>query len=236
MNSSARHPTSLFEIFRSCWRNRGLIWKMTRREVVGRYQGSYLGLGWSFFNPLLLLVVYTLIFSEVLKVKWGGGMDESKISFAIILFVGLIIHGLFSECAVRAPSLILSNANYVKRVVFPLEILPWVAMGSAVFHAMISLVVLLIVKLATGNGLSWLALCTPLIILPLIIGTMGFLWALAALGVYVRDIQHFVSLLTSVLLFLSPIFYAVSAVPQSFQKWMILNPLTFIIEQMRATL
>ena len=135
------------EMIASFWRNRQLILQISKRETVGRYRGSVMGLAWSFFNPLLMLVIYTFVFSVVFKARWGTGTDESKTDFAIILFVGLIVHGLFAECVNRAPSLITSNVNYVKKVVFPLEILPWVAFGSALFHTCISLIVLLLAQL-----------------------------------------------------------------------------------------
>ena len=122
----------------SVWRNRSLIVAMVKREVVGRYRGSIMGLAWSFFSPLLMLMIYTFVFSVVFKARWGVGGEESKTDFAIILFVGMIVHGLFAECVNRAPALILSNVNYVKKVIFPLEILPWVAFGSALFHTAIS--------------------------------------------------------------------------------------------------
>ena len=140
MNPHAEHSTSPLEPFASFFRNRDLVWQLTKREVIGRYRGSILGLVWSFLNPVVMLVIYTFVFSVVFKARWDVGGDESKISFAIVLFVGLIVHGLFAECANRAPTLILSNVSYVKRVVFPLEVLPWVTMGSALFHAGVSLV------------------------------------------------------------------------------------------------
>src|SRR5260370_1721382 len=127
-----RYPASPRALFASLWHNRELIAQLTRREVLSRYRGSMLALAWSFFNPLLMLVVYTFVFSVVFKARWGTG-DESKADFAIVLFVGLIIHGLFAECVNRAPGLILANVNYVKKVVFPLEILPLVASASALF-------------------------------------------------------------------------------------------------------
>ncbi|MCC7248124.1 MAG: ABC transporter permease, partial [Lysobacter sp.] len=122
----------------ACWRNRRLMGQLVQREVISRYRGSMAGLAWSFFNPLLMLAVYTFVFSVVFKARWGGG-ENSKASFAIFLFVGLLVHGVFAECIVRAPSLILANTNYVKRVIFPLEILTGVAMGSALFHTFVSL-------------------------------------------------------------------------------------------------
>lgn len=228
--------TSPKEIVASLWRNRFLIVQMSKREVIGRYRGSIMGLAWSFFNPVLMLVVYTFVFSVVFKARWGGVGEESKASFAIVLFVGMIVHGLFAECINRAPGLILSNVNYVKKVVFPLEVLPWVAMGSALFHAMISLAVLLIAQLMLNFSFPWTAVFFPLVILPLLIATMGFAWILSATGVFVRDIAQSTGIITTVLLFLSPVFYPVSILPKEYQGLLLLNPLTFVIEEARNVL
>lgn len=204
--------------------------------MVGRYRGSVMGLAWSFFNPILMLLVFTFVFSVVFKARWGIGPEESKADFAIILFVGMIIYGLFSDCVNSAPGLILSNANYVKKVVFPLEILPWIAMGSALFHAVVSLAVWAVFYLFVYAGFKWTAVFFPMVILPLVLATMGVAWMLTSLGVFVRDTAQVIGILTTVLLFLSPIFYPVSALPQQYQALLHLNPLTFVIEEARAVL
>jgi len=209
---------------------------MTKREVVGRYKGSVLGLAWSFFNPVLMLTVYTFVFSVVFKARWGTGGEETKTQFAVVLFTGLIVHGLFAEVLNRAPGLILSNVNYVKKVVFPLEILPGVAMGAALFHSVISLFVLLSAFVLVNGFLHWTVVFAPLVFLPLVILTLGLGWLLAALGVFLRDVGQTVSILTMVLLFLSPIFYPVTALPEELRPWILANPLAFIIEQARAVL
>jgi lipopolysaccharide transport system permease protein len=223
-------------MFASLWRNRELILQMTRREVVGRYRGSLMGMAWSFFNPLLMLTVYTFVFSVVFKARWGVGGGDDKIDFAMMVFVGMILHGVFAECVNRAPGLILGNVNYVKKVVFPLEILPWVALGSALFHMCISLVVLLLAQLVMKFYLPWTMLLFPIVLLPLALGTMGFAWMLASLGVYVRDIGQMTGIFTTVLMFLSPVFYPISSLPLEYQTWMRLNPMTFIIEEGRNVL
>lgn len=219
----------------SLWKNRSLISQMTKREVIGRYRGSVMGLAWSFFNPILMLAVYTFVFSEIFKSRWVG-VDTGKGGFAILLFVGMIVHGLFAECANRAPSLVMSNSNYVKKVVFPLEILPVITLGSALFHSCISLLVLLIAQLLIVGTLSWTALLFPLILVPLILATLGISWLLASLGVYLRDVGHVITVLTTVLLFLSPVLYPVAALPAAYQPWLKLNPLTYIIEESRNVL
>lgn len=236
MNPHQAHKASLTEMVASLWRNRQLILQMSKREVVGRYRGSVMGMAWSFFNPVLMLAVYTFVFSVVFQTRWGVAGEASKTSFAILLFVGMIVHGLFAECANRAPSLILGNVNYVKKVVFPLEILPWVAMGSALFHAAISLLVLLVAQLVFHQSLPWTVVLFPLVLLPLLLATMGVAWFLAAIGVYLRDVSQTIGIITTVLLFLSPIFYPISALPEQYRIWLHLNPLTFIIEEGRKTL
>lgn len=236
MNPHQAHLTSPIEIYSSFVRNRKLVFQMAKREVLGRYRGSIMGLTWSFFNPLLMLAVYTFFFSFVFKSRWGGAQEAGHVDFAIILFVGLIIHGLFSECINRAPMLINSNVSYVKRVVFPLEIFPWIAMGSALFHTLISVFVLLLLQIILVGNLHWTVVLFPLIVAPFILLTLGFAWFLAATGVFVRDIGQTTSMITSVLLFVSPVFFPTSALPTKVQPLVMLNPLTLVIEEARKVL
>jgi lipopolysaccharide transport system permease protein len=236
MNPHAAQPTSLGALAKSLWRNRQLIVQMTKREVVGRYKGSAVGLAWSFFNPVFMLVVYTFVFSEIFKSRWGGVQDDSKTQFAVVLFVGMIVLGLFSEVLNRAPGLILSNVNYVKKVIFPIEILAVIAMGAALFHSLVSLGVLLAAFALFNGYLHWTAIFTPFVMFPLVVLTLGLAWILASLGVFLRDVGQFVSIITTVLMFLSPIFYPVSAVPENARAVIMANPLTFIIEQAREVL
>jgi lipopolysaccharide transport system permease protein len=202
-------------------------------KVVGRYRGSIFGIAWSFFNPLIMLAIYTFVFSIVFQVRWGENVSDSKINFAILLFVGLVMHGFLAECIVRAPGLILSNVNYVKKVIFPIEILPWVAFGSALFHAIISLIVLLVAQVILRHQIPWTVVFLPFILLPLAISSMGLGWFLSALGVYVRDIEQITGMLTTVLLFISAVFFPISALPKQYQIWIKINPLALIIEQGR---
>jgi lipopolysaccharide transport system permease protein len=219
----------------SLWMHRTLTYQLAKREVVGRYRGSIAGLAWSFFNPLLMLAVYTFVFSVVFKARWGG-VEGSKGGFAIVLFVGVLVHGVFAECLNRAPTLILANTNYVKRVMFPLEILPMVAMYSALFHAMVSLLVLLIAQMFVMGGVPWTAILLPLVLAPLVFTTVGVAWIFAAFGVYLRDIGQMTAIITTVALFLSPVFYPVTALPEKYRPLFMMNPLTFIIEQAREVM
>lgn len=237
INPHAAHPTSLLALGRSLWHNRQLIVQMTKREVVGRYKGSAFGLAWSFFNPVFMLVVYTFVFSEIFKSRWGGvGGDDSKTQFAVVLFVGMIVLNLFSEVLNRAPNLIIGNVNYVKKVVFPIEVLPVIAMSATLFHSLISLGVLLVAFVLFNGYLHWTIVFTPIVLLPLVILSTGLAWMLASLGVFLRDVGQTIGILTTVLMFLSPVFYPVTAVPEKFRPFIMANPLTFIIEQAREVL
>jgi lipopolysaccharide transport system permease protein len=221
----------------SLWVNRSLIVQLIRREISGRYKGSVIGLAWSVFTPIFMLLVYSFVFSEIFRSRWGqGGSEPGKMQFALILFIGIIILSIFSEVLNRSPTLILTNANYVKKVIFPLEILPIVAMGVAVFHGLVSFFVLMFALLITNNHLHWTAALTPLILLPLIILTTGLAWMLASLGVFLRDVSQTIGSITTVLMFLSPVFYPISAVPEHFRGLLMASPLTFVIEQSRNVL
>lgn len=228
-------PATPIEMVASLWHNRGLIRASAKREVLGRYRGSALGLLWSFLNPLFMLTVYTFVFSEVFNARWSVA-SESKTEFALVLFAGLMVFNLFAECINRAPGLILSNPNYVKKVVFPLEILPFVGLLSAIYHMLISLGVLLVAYVVILGLPHATVLLLPLVILPFVLFIMGVSWVLASLGVYLRDISQFIGLVTTSLMFLSPIFYPANAVPESYRYLLYLNPLTWVIEMTRDLL
>lgn len=212
---------------------------MIKREIVARYRGSFLGLLWTLINPVLMLFIYTFVFGVVFKVRLepqNGHLYDDKFAFAMLLFTGLILFNLFSECLSRAPGLILANVNYVKKVIFPLEILPLVSLGSALFHAGISFLVLFAFLLIMGHPIEWTIVFLPIILFPLMLLTVGLSWILASLGVFVRDIGQLISLILTMLLFLSPIFYPASALPESIRDYLFLNPLTLVIEQARAVI
>jgi len=223
------------ELMASIWRNRGLIKISVKREIQARYRGSVFGILWSVFNPAFMLAIYTFVFSVVFKARWGGGSD-SKTEFALLLFAGLITFNLFGECVARAPTLIMSNTNYVKKVIFPLEILPIVTIGSALFHALISIIVWLFTYLLFYGFPQATSIFLPLVFIPLILYTMGATWCLTSLGVYLRDMSQFVGMLLTMLMFLSPVFYAAASLPIEYRKYLMLNPLSPIIEQAREVL
>jgi lipopolysaccharide transport system permease protein len=217
----------------SLWKNRELWWRLTEREVLGRYRGSLLGIGWSFITPLAMLAVYTFVFSQVFKARWGGLEQAGPLGFAVNLFAGLIVFNLFSECAIRAPGLVVANPNYVKKVVFPLEVLGCVAVGNAGFHALTSLLILLVFKVIAFQNLPLTLLWLPLIWLPLILGSLACTWLLSAAGVFLRDIGQLIGVGLNMLMFLSPIFFPLSAMPAKWQPLLQLNPLAQVIEQTR---
>jgi|WetSurMetagenome_2_1015567.scaffolds.fasta_scaffold26884_4 lipopolysaccharide transport system permease protein len=215
------------------WKYRDLIRQLTWREVVGRYKGSFVGLGWSFIQPLIMLCVYTFVFSIIFKVRWGVESGEGKAAFALALFMGLITFSVFSEVANSAPSLVLGNANYVKKVVFPLEILPLVRLCSTLINAVFSLGVLFAGILIINHFIHWTALLLPLIWLPMMMFTLGCGFFLASLGVFVRDIGTVIGVLTTMLFFLTPIFYPISAVPEQFRIFCRINPIAIFVEDAR---
>ncbi len=221
----------------SRWRSRGyLAWQLTRREVLGRYKGSLLGLAWSFVYPMLMLVVYTLVFSIVFKSRWGTQAGQSKVEFALTLFCGLIAFNLFAENLTRAPGLILANPNYVTKVVFPLEILPVAILGASLINGCISIVILLMGELLLLGHLSETLFYFPLVLIPLILLSVGVSWFLASLGVFVRDLQQVTAIIVQALMFLSPVFYPITALPPSVRQWALMNPLSPILENFRRTL
>lgn len=218
------------------WANRGLIFQMTKRNVLGRYKGSVLGLGWAFFNPLFMLVIYTFVFSTIFKSKWMGDIEAGIFHFALNLFCGMIMFNLFSESLNLSVGVITGNVNYVQKVIFPLEILPVVIVGSALFHAFISILALLVVYFFTKGYINITTLYVPIVLFPLCIVSLGLSWVLASLGVYLRDIGQTIGILTSGLMFLSPVFYPLSSLPEHYRVWVSMNPLSFVIEQMRLIL
>jgi lipopolysaccharide transport system permease protein len=234
---SQRFAATPAALIHTLWRHRGLMFALVQREVIGRYRGSVLGIFWSMFQPLLMLSVYTFVFSFVFKTRWRpGAAAESQGEFALVLFAGLMVFNLFAECINRAPGLVLANVNFVKKVVFPLEILPCVALGSALFHSAMSFVVWLVAYTIFLGVPHATIVFFPVIVFALMLFILGVTWALASLGVYLRDTGQMIAMVTTVLMFLSPIFYPVDALPARYRALLMLNPLTPAIEQARDVL
>lgn len=214
------------------WRFRELLWNMTKRELLARYRGSWLGILWTLITPLLLLLVYVFVFGVIFQARWpsSDGVDGN---FTSQLFCGIIVHFALGEILSGSPRLIISNANYVKKVVFPLDLLSWVTVLNTLFHFAISFVVLLCFVQFAGEGISLSVFYAPLLLVVFFPFLLGLCWLLSALSVYVRDVTYVAGFLTTALLFLSPVFYPASAVPEGFAVIMGINPLTFYIEAFR---
>lgn len=232
---SGRALPSPFEVFGSFWRHRHLVVSLARRDILARYRGSTLGVLWALLSPMLQLATFTFVFGTIFESRWDTVL-RSKSEFALLLFAGLIAFFYFSDCINRAPALVLDNEAYVKRVVFPLEVLPWVSALSALFQASINALVLLAAYLLVLGIPPWTALLVPLLVVPLTLVIMGFSWLLASLGVYLRDVRQLVPVLTTLVMFLCPIFYPLSAVPEPFRRAIVLNPLTWVVDQIRGAL
>jgi lipopolysaccharide transport system permease protein len=210
--------------------HRGLIWQLAKREVISRYRGSVAGVLWAFIHPLIMLAVYTMVFNGVFGARSRSPVD-APVEFGMLLFSGLIIYSFLAESFHRAPYLILNNSNYVKKVVFPLEILPWMSLCAAAFHALVSVSVLVVLYALLYQRLNWTAIFFPVLLVPLALGVVGLSWILSSVGVFVRDIGQAMGPVTTILLFLSPVFYPASAMPERYRWLLDLNPLTFLVEQ-----
>jgi len=182
--------------------------------------------------PLCMLVVYTVIFTRVFNARWPGAGDSDS-HFAFMLFLGLIFHGLLTECMQKAPNLVLNEAYLVKKLVFPLDVLAWTSVVQATLHAVCSLLVLVCIILIAGYELHFTILLLPLILTPFLLLVTAVSWVLSALGVYFRDLNQVMGLVATLLLFISPVFYPVESLPAALQSYVYLNPLTLIIEQSR---
>jgi lipopolysaccharide transport system permease protein len=212
--------------------NLSLVLQLSARELRARYRGSMLGAAWLVLVPLLMLAVYTFVFTVVFPSRWSGG-GGGRAEFAILMYSGLVVFGFFGDVIGRAPRLIVDHANYVKKVVFPLEALVWVAIGPALFTLGVNLLILAAFISATGT-LPLTAALLPLYLAPLVLLVAGLAWLLASIGVFIRDLGQVIGVLVSALLFVTPIFYPVSAVPPSMQAYLHINPLTFYVEACRA--
>jgi lipopolysaccharide transport system permease protein len=222
-------------VFGCGWHYRQLVARLTVREIEARFRGSLLGKVWAGIVPLFMLCLYTFVFGVLLKVRWPG-LEGSTLQVALLYFAGLILFDFTFECINRAPALLAEHVSYVKKVLFPLEILAWVVIGGALFRVLVGGAILLAFYLAIDGLPPPSALAVPALVLPLTLVAIGFVWFLSAIGVYIRDFRHAVVVLAPVTMFLSPIFYPLSTVPEPIRTLLYLNPLTFIVESVRAAL
>lgn len=235
MNPHASPPTPPWAAVQTIWRHRQLVLQLSAREIRQRYRASMLGVLWSLLTPLFMLAIYTLVFSGIFKARWAGQADTHGL-FAVVLFVGTSLHGWMAEITTRTPGLIAEHTSYVKKVMFPLEVLPLVPLLAGLFQCLLNLGVLLAALCLLGSELSWHVLQLPLVLVPFGLLLLGLAWLLAAAGVFLRDLSSITTLATAGLMFLAPVFYPMEAAPQSLQIWLRLNPLTFVIEQTRRCL
>ena len=215
--------------------NRHLIFQLVSREFHQRYRGTLFGALWSILTPLLMLGLFNFVFGTVFKARWPEQEVEGA-PFISILFAGMITYGLFAEVIGRSPSVIVSQPNLVNKVIFPLELLPLVALVSGLINMLIPIVLLLALNLVLVGELSLTALWLPVILLPYLVVILGLTYVISSLGVYLRDLSQIVSLLVSVALFAAPVFYPIVTVPEPYRRWLYLNPVTFIVEQTRNVL
>jgi len=227
------NPSALAQ---NLWRQRILTRQLIQREIEGRYKGLFLGLIWSFVNPLVLLLIYTFVFRIVFRARWPNAKTDNLSEFALVIFCGLIAFQIFSECVSRAPGIIINVPNYVKKVVFPLEILPLSILGSALFHGSISLSILLVANLLVSGTIQWTIALLPLVIIPLVFLSLGLTWFLSSLGVFVRDINYMVTLALQVMFYVTPVFYPLEAIPEPFRTIIRLNPLASIVDNFRRVI
>ena len=221
-------------MFLSLWHHRSLVLELTKREFSGRYRGSFGGIVWSFVQPLFLLTVYTIAFGVILKARWG--FSGSTSDYALMLFAGLIIFNAFSEVLTKSSTLVTGNPNFVKKVVFPLELLPVITVATALIHAFIGIAVWFLGYTLLVGAPKATAILFPLILICFVPVLLGLGWLLSSMGVIVRDISQLTGMLNHTLLFLTPIFYSIEAAPPLLQKLLMINPLTFVVEQFRLVL
>lgn len=213
-----------------------LLRQLVAQELRSRYLGSMLGLAWLVLVPLLTLVLYSVVFGGFMKARWATQEVSGVSSFALVLFPGLLVFNYFAECVNRAPSLVLSNPNYVKKVVFPLPVLGLATALAALVQFFVGLLVWCGLSLWLGHPLTWRIFLVPVVMLPFVALVLGLVWAASAIGVYVRDLLSFAPIVTQVLMFLSPVLYPVENVPAGLRWVFALNPLTFVVEEVRALL
>ena len=208
---------------------------MAARDVNARFKQSWLGLAWLVLTPLLMLCVYTLVFREVFQARWGAP-EEGVLAYALRLYAGLAVFNFFAEYVNRSPAFVVEQPHLVKKVVFPLEVVAWVNLASALVSLGVAALVLLALRWAGMGSVPWTALLLPLVWLPLVPLCLGLGWALSALGTYVRDVSQVLGMVMSALVFVSPVFFPLEVLPKVAQQWMWLNPLAPTMTQTRTVL
>lgn len=213
------------------WQHRYLLGQLVKRDVLLRYRGAMFGVLWIFLSPLFLLAVFAFVFGQVFQARWP--QQEGGLPFWLLLYSGLITFNLFAETISRAPTSVRGQASFVKKIIFPVQILPLVPLGAALVHGAFNFLILLAALAWTGEFHAQ-ALLFPLVILPVLLLALGISWFVAAWGVFIKDMTQIVPMFVQILLFLSPVFYPVSAVPGGLRPLYDFNPLGAVIEASRA--
>ncbi len=220
-------------VLHSLLRNRYLLTQLIKRDVLLKYRGAFFGVLWAFLNPLIQLAIFAFVFGQIFQARWPQQPDGMP--FWLMLYAGLIVFNLFGETVGRAPTTVRGYPAYVKKIIFPVEILPLVPLGNALVHAAFNFLILCAALAWVGHLESRILLLPPLIV-PVLLLAMGCAWFLAAWGVFIKDMSQIVPLFVQMLLFLSPVFYPASAVPAALRPLYALNPLGVVVEAARATL
>jgi len=220
----------------TAWRHRTLIQQLVHRDIVSRYKGSVLGILWSAANPLLTMLGFLFVFGFVFRARVEQRGLEGNLGYVLFLFFGLAVFWMAADVIGRAPGLVIANPSYVKRVVFPLEILPIVSLASALFQFAINLSLVAVLYMLLIGPISWTVVYLPLILLPLTLFLLGVTWIFASLGVFFRDLGQMIGPLNNILLMMSPTIYPLSQVPEPYRTFLYLNPLTFVIESGRQAM
>lgn len=224
----------MFGFLTTGWRHRNLLGRLARREIHARYKGSIFGLVWAALLPLIMIGIYAFAFGTVMRSRWiVPDGHPSAYNFAMLLFAGYILFSIFSDAVARSPGLLSENVAYIKKVVFPLEIIPWVAVVTSLVNGGIAFLVFLAIFVGLYGLPPWTILLLPIVVLPIALLTLGMTYILSSLGVFLRDLRQLVPLMVTALLFLSPVFYPLEAIPEQFRALISLNPLTVGITQFR---
>ncbi|MEZ2146354.1 ABC transporter permease [Bradyrhizobium sp. DN5] len=227
------HSISPHGMIGTVFRYRGLIRRLVVREFTAKYRGSIMGVLWAVLTPLAMVLVFLFVFGVVFQSRWGVEQAQ-KATFTVTLLIGMVVHGLFSEALSRSPTILLGNPSFVKKVVFPLEILPIVVVLNALITASIGLVIVVTVHFAMSGTLSPTLPLLPFVLVPFLLAVLGLVYFLSSLGVYLRDLVQMIGLITMASMFMTPIFYPITAVPEPYRTVLYLNPVTFAVEQARA--
>ena len=217
------------------WAHRALLWQFTLRNVELRHKGSHLGLIWSFLNPLLMMGLYVVVFGYIFGGSFGVLPNETRVDYALGIFFGLTLFQFVAEVMGLAPLIIVSNPNFVKKVVFPLQVLPASNVGAALFHLLIGLGLALLSLVICGRTVHANLLWLPIIIAPLFLLSLGIAWFLSALGVFLRDIGQVMQFLTMALMYSSAVFFPASRIAPGIWVFLRFNPILLAIELARDT-